>query len=114
MPSEATRSGTRATTISSVLTAATSSPAASPARIAVAPVRLYRTITCAVTITTKPTFAPTDRSKPPTVIDTVTPRATTATIDTDCRMISVLSQVWNRDRASEKTTSSPSSTASSP
>jgi len=80
----------------------------------VPPVRLNRTMVSAVTMTTKLTFAPTERSNPPVAIDTVTPIATTATIATDCSTINAFAQVPKAGLTSAKNTVISTSTATSP
>ncbi len=95
MPSVASRSGTRSRTISSPLSAPISRPPASAIGTTTTVGHASSTRPIAHSITVKPALAPIERSKPPMIIETVTPRAMIPTVETDCRIETMLSNERN-------------------
>ena len=73
------------------MSAPISSPAASASGTTATVGHAHSTSAIAHSITVKPALAPTERSKPPTTIETVTPRAMIPTVETDCRIEMMLS-----------------------
>ena len=90
IPRVASRSGTRSRTTSSPFSAPMSSPPASAIGTTATVGSPSSTRQIAHSITVKPAFAPIERSKPPMIIETVTPRAMIPTVETDCRIETML------------------------
>ena len=110
----ATRSGMRATTIRKLLNSPTASPAEIPISIAGTPPTSPITMAAAAAMIDRLIEEPTDRSKPPTVIDTVQPSPITATIDAAWRMNIALMKVRKKGCEKPKYAIMSTNTVSSP